>query len=84
MIFEDGVSDDFSGVLAGCVFWSDIVAGKETVVAHQRFINVVVKNTQYYVDKQKNGFKRKIMQKTIFLVRQLEFLHTDSILITGA
>jgi hypothetical protein len=58
-----GITDNSSGVPAGFIPWSDIIAVKETVVANQRFINLVVKNPQHYIDKQKSVFKKKIMQK---------------------
>jgi len=63
VISEDGITDNSSGVPAGFVPWSDIIAVKETVVANQRFINLVVKNPQDYIGRQKSRLKRKIMQK---------------------
>ncbi len=63
VISGDGVTDNSSGVPAGFVPWSDIVAVKEAVVANQRFINLVVKNPHEYIHRQKSAFKRKIMQK---------------------
>jgi hypothetical protein len=63
IISEDGITDNSSGVPAGFIPWSDIIAVKEKVVANQRFINLVVKNPQDYIDRQKSAFKRKIMQK---------------------
>jgi hypothetical protein len=63
IISGDGITDNASGVPAGFIPWSDIIAVKETVVANQRFINLVVKNPQDYIARQKSAFKRKIMQK---------------------
>jgi hypothetical protein len=63
IISEHGITDHSSGVCAGFIPWSDIIAVKETVVANQRFINLVVKNPQEYIDRQKSALKRKIMQK---------------------
>jgi hypothetical protein len=63
IISEDGITDNSSGVSAGFIPWSDIIAVKEAVIANQRFINLVVKNPQGYIDRQSSKFKRKIMQK---------------------
>jgi hypothetical protein len=63
IISVDGIIDNSSGVPAGFIPWSDIIAVKETVVANQRFINLVVRNPQEYIHRQKSAFKRKIMQK---------------------
>jgi len=63
IISRDGITDNSSGVPAGFIPWSDIKAVKETVVANQRFINLIVKNPQDYIDRQQSAFKRKIMQK---------------------
>jgi len=63
IIAEDGITDNSSGVPAGFIPWSDIIAVKESAVANQRFINLVVKNPQEYIHRQKSAFKRKVMQK---------------------
>jgi hypothetical protein len=63
IISKDGITDNSGGVSAGFISWSDIVTIKETVVANQRFINLIVKNPQQYIDRQTSAFKRKIMQK---------------------
>jgi hypothetical protein len=63
IISEDGITDNSSGVPAGFIPWSDIIAVKEAIVANQRFINLVVKNPQDYIDRQKSAFRRKVMQK---------------------
>jgi hypothetical protein len=63
IISTEGITDNSSGVSAGFIPWSDIIAVKEQVVANQRFLNLIVKNPQEYIDKQTSAFKRKIMQK---------------------
>jgi hypothetical protein len=63
IISEDGITDNSGGLPAGFVPWSDIIAVKELVVVNQRFINLVVKNPQEYIQRQKSALKRKIMQK---------------------
>lgn len=63
IISEAGITDNSSGVSAGFIPWSDIIAVKETTVAAQRFINLVVKNHEDYVQRQKSALKRWIMRK---------------------
>ena len=63
IIATDGITDNSSGVSAGFIPWSDIITIKEQVVARQRFLNLVIKNPQQYIDKQPSGLKRKIMRK---------------------
>jgi hypothetical protein len=63
IISAEGITDNSSGVSAGFIPWSDIIAVKEQVVANQRFLNLIVKNPQEYIEKQTSSFKRKIMQK---------------------
>ena len=62
IISDQGVFDNASGVSAGLVPWTDIVEIRETKVVNQTFINLVVKNPQVYIDRQKSAFKRKLMQ----------------------
>jgi hypothetical protein len=63
IISTEGITDNSSGVSAGFIPWSDITAVKEQVIANHRFLNLIVKNQQEYIDKQTSSFKRKIMQK---------------------
>ncbi len=63
IICTEGITDNSSGISAGFIPWSDIVTVKQQVIANQRFLNLVVKNQQEYINKQSTGFKRKIMQK---------------------
>ena len=63
IISEGGITDNSSGISAGFIPWSDIVAVKEPTVAGQRFINLVVKNHNDYVQRQKSALKRWIMLK---------------------
>jgi len=62
IISDDGVFDNSSGVSVGFVPWTDILEIKETKVLNQTFINLVVKNPQDYIDRQKSAFKRKYIQ----------------------
>jgi hypothetical protein len=62
VISEEGVFDNTSAAGAGLVPWTDILEIKETKIVNQTFINLIVKNPQDYIDRQKNSFKRKLMQ----------------------
>ena len=62
IISAEGVFDNSSSISAGFIPWTDIVEIKETKVFNQTFINLVVKNPQDYIDRQKSAFKRKSIQ----------------------
>lgn len=62
IISDEGVVDNSGGISAGFVPWTDITAIKETKVFTNRFINLVVKNPEEYIARQKNVFKRKAAQ----------------------
>lgn len=63
IISKEGITDNSGGVSAGFIPWSDILAINEQVIANQRFINLVVKDPQEYINRQRSAFKRKVMQK---------------------
>lgn len=62
IISDEGVVDNSGGISAGFIPWTDITAIKETKVFTNRMINVVVKNPEDYIARQKNVFKRKAVQ----------------------
>lgn len=62
IISEKGIMDNSSGVSAGFIPWTDIITIKETKIVNQKYINIVVKNPQMYIDRQKSALKRKAMQ----------------------
>lgn len=62
IITDEGVYDNASSISAGFVPWTDIVEIKEVIVFNQSFVNLVVKNPQNYIDRQKNTFKKKSIQ----------------------
>ena len=62
VISEEGVFDNASAVSAGYIPWTDVLEIRETMVVNQTFINLIVKNPQDYIDRQKSAFKRKLMQ----------------------
>lgn len=62
IISDEGVTDNSSGVGVGFIPWSDIFEIKEKVVMNQPFINLIVKNPQDYISRQKSALKRKTME----------------------
>ncbi|MGZ4035423.1 MAG: STM3941 family protein, partial [Bacteroidia bacterium] len=62
IVSDEGIFDNASGISAGFIPWTDILAMTETTVVNSSFINVIVKNPQDYIDKQKSAFKRKMMK----------------------
>jgi hypothetical protein len=62
IISNKGITDNTSAMSAGFIPWGDIIEMKEITVVNQTFINVVVKNPQDYIDRQKSAFKRKSLQ----------------------
>ena len=63
IISLNGIVDNSSGLSAGFIPWSDIKEIKETIVARQPFINLVVKNPQNHFDKQSSKIKRWLMKR---------------------
>lgn len=61
IITEQGIYDNSSGVSAGQILWTDIQNIAVLKIHRQRLIMLQVKNPQDYIDKQKSGFKRKMM-----------------------
>src|SRR6185437_9658806 len=63
IISNEGIVDNSGGLSAGFIPWSDIKEIKETIIANQKFISVIVKNPQHYIDRQSTRFKRWLMEK---------------------
>lgn len=62
IINDKGIYDNASGISAGFIPWMDIIEIKETIVVNQQFINILVKNPDKYIERQKNVLKRKLVQ----------------------
>jgi len=61
-INREGIIDNSSGVSAGLVLWSDIKEIEICSVAGQKFLMIIVKNPQDYIDKFTSPLKRKAME----------------------
>lgn len=57
-----GLIDNSSGLSAGQVPWTDIEKISVIEINRQKLILLDVKNPQEYIDRQPNGFKKKLMQ----------------------
>ena len=62
IIDSNGLTDNSSGVSAGLILWNDIQDISVIEIHRQKIIMLQVKNPQDYIDRQKSGFKRKMMQ----------------------
>lgn len=61
IIDEQGLLDNSGGLSAGQILWQDIENFKVLQIQRQRLILILVKNPQDYIDRQSNGWKRKLM-----------------------
>lgn len=61
IIDEQGLMDNSGGLSAGQILWEDIEDISLLQIQRQRLILILVKNPQDYLDRQSNGWKRKLM-----------------------
>ena len=61
IINEQGINDNSGGLSLGLILWQDIVDIQVQQIQRQRLILILVKNPQDYLDRQSNGWKRKLM-----------------------
>jgi hypothetical protein len=61
VIDERGLTDNSGGLSAGQILWEDIEDISVLQIQRQRLILILVKNPQDYLDRQSNGWKRKLM-----------------------
>ncbi len=57
-----GITDNSSGVSAGLIPWADIQEIKISKVMNQKFLMLIVKNPEYYLNKVTNPLKRSVMK----------------------
>lgn len=62
IIDQEGLIDNSSALSPGKIPWSDIVNISVIEISRQKLILLEVKNPQDYIDRQTNGFKKKLMQ----------------------
>lgn len=61
-INRQGITDNSSGVSAGLIPWTDIQEIKISKVMNQKFLMLIVKNPEYYLNKVTNPLKRSAMK----------------------
>lgn len=61
-INEQGIIDNSSGVPAGLIPWADIQEIKISQVMSQKFLMLILKNPEEYLEKVTNPLKRKTMK----------------------
>lgn len=62
IISNDGITDNSNGISAGFIPWSDIKEIKQINIASQSFINLMVKNPQFYINQQQGWISKKFME----------------------
>ncbi len=62
IINREGITDNSSGVSAGFIPWTDIDEIKVSQVMNQKFLMLIVRNPQDYLDKVTNAMKRNAMK----------------------
>gem|GEM_PF-88308 len=62
IISNEGILDNASGVAAGVIPWSDIQEIKLAHVMSQKFLMLIVKDPQQYIQRETNAIKRKGME----------------------
>lgn len=61
-ITDEGIFDNSGALSVGFIPWADVIGIQEARVYNQIFVNVVVKNPEEYIAKQKNSLKRSMMR----------------------
>jgi hypothetical protein len=61
IIDNQGITDNSSGVSVGLILWEDVLEIKMTTVHKSRFIMIIVRNPEEYVNRQTHLLKRKAM-----------------------
>ncbi len=61
IIDQNGITDNSGPATIGLIDWNDIISVKTAKAGNQDFIVVIVRNPQYYIDRHKNLFEKKIM-----------------------
>ena len=65
IIDKTGITDNASGASAGHISWSDITEIKTTQIFNQKFLTIIVRNPNKYIERQTNALKRKNMQMNL-------------------
>jgi len=61
IINDEGINDNSGGSSAGMIFWKDIEKIDVLNVLNQKFIRIIVKNPDEYIERQTSLITKKIM-----------------------
>ncbi|MFZ1678483.1 MAG: STM3941 family protein [Saprospiraceae bacterium] len=62
IISDLGVTDNTGGIKIGFIPWTDIAGIAVSKIRRVKFVHLVLKNPQEYIDRQENSFRRRILQ----------------------
>ncbi|MGN7783868.1 STM3941 family protein [Niabella sp. 22666] len=62
IVSDEGILDNASGVAAGVIPWADIQKIKLAQVMSQKFLMLIVKDPEQYIQRETNAIKRKGME----------------------
>jgi hypothetical protein len=62
IISDEGIMENAMYTSVGFIPWSDVIKIENMKIANQMFIGIILRNPNEYIEKQKSGFKRKVMQ----------------------
>lgn len=62
LINSAGITDNSSALSAGFIPWEDISAIESKRITNQKFIIIILKNPENYLEKIQNKFKQRAMQ----------------------
>ena len=59
---SEGIIDNSSGISSGIILWDDVVDITTTTVVNQKFVLILTKNPESYINRQTQILKKKTMQ----------------------
>lgn len=62
VIDGEGITDNSSGVSAGKILWKDVKDISAQEVMSQKFIMLKMKNPEFYLQREKNPIKKRMME----------------------
>lgn len=68
IINSEGLIDKSAGNSAGEILWIDVKDVVTINIMNQKFVSIIVKNPDKYIDAQRNFFKRKLMAQNYKMI----------------
>jgi hypothetical protein len=63
IISEEDIYDHTGSPADGLINWADVAEIKETQIKGKRYLSIIVKHPQTYIDRQRNPVKRNVLVK---------------------